>query len=637
MKKFSIFIMLLVFSTSMTNKTHANNDPFISPFSDVSSDHWAYDAIIHGFVQGIFNGYPDNTYKINNAITREEFAAIVERTDKLFNHHLGINELDEWQGPSPFVDVSSGEWFSQAINNGYKKGLWKGYENIFGKLTFGVGLKTTRGQAALVYYRDIIRISKLIEQIYNESIELEQPTSSFISFSDIPKWHSAEEAIKFLKFHEIISGFQDGTFLPDAPITRAELSVMNRNFFEFINKEINRLISNKGDVAFVTSISLSGNINSLKTADNFCGTIAEQSGLGSNYKAWLSSDSESPSTRFSKGSAPYITTRLTTIAKDWNDLIDGTLQNPIQYDENGLDVSQNTFSDEKTKTILKLVIASHNITSENKISDKLLLGLGKIAEFEENFVWTGSNFNGEATNDPNKNCNNWNTESSDYVGQVGDLRGTNSMWSKFGYYITPTSCNQKHRLYCFEQSEEKDDPKISEQVKGLKKTAFITSEGYQGNLQGVLGADKICQEHAKNAGLLGEYISTLLPNISDEISNPAINERLAEHKVGPDYNPDIVYVNTQGKLIADGDYYDLISYQHATTEKVMNEKYDYYDEYGIPIPTEKKLVWGGIGSRTPLGNNCNNWTSSNGDHSGAVNELNFYSCSSEIRLSCVEK
>lgn len=49
------------------------------PFSDVPTDHWAYDAIEQLQSEGIVEGYPDGTFKGNRAFTRYEMAMVVAR------------------------------------------------------------------------------------------------------------------------------------------------------------------------------------------------------------------------------------------------------------------------------------------------------------------------------------------------------------------------------------------------------------------------------------------------------------------------------------------------------------------------------------------------------------------------------
>jgi len=72
MKKLTITIaLLLVVAFAMPT--------FAQSFSDVPSDHWAYDAINKLVAAGIVEGYPDGEYKGDQNMTRYEMAVMVSR------------------------------------------------------------------------------------------------------------------------------------------------------------------------------------------------------------------------------------------------------------------------------------------------------------------------------------------------------------------------------------------------------------------------------------------------------------------------------------------------------------------------------------------------------------------------------
>ena len=50
-----------------------------NPFSDVSTDDWAYQAVSDLSDQGVVEGYPDGTFKGERNITRYELAQIIAR------------------------------------------------------------------------------------------------------------------------------------------------------------------------------------------------------------------------------------------------------------------------------------------------------------------------------------------------------------------------------------------------------------------------------------------------------------------------------------------------------------------------------------------------------------------------------
>ena len=71
-KKFTFVIaMLLVVALAMPSSA--------AVFTDVSTDHWAYEAVNKLVAAGIIEGYPDGTFKGDKGVTRYEVAMMVDR------------------------------------------------------------------------------------------------------------------------------------------------------------------------------------------------------------------------------------------------------------------------------------------------------------------------------------------------------------------------------------------------------------------------------------------------------------------------------------------------------------------------------------------------------------------------------
>lgn len=77
---------------------------------------------------------------------------------------------------------------------------------------------------------------------------------------------------------------------------------------------------------------------SLADADGICQQLATDAGLSGTYKAWLSDEFESPSSRFSQSAAPYVLTDGTLVAAGWSDLTDCTNPNCLHHT---IDLDQN--------------------------------------------------------------------------------------------------------------------------------------------------------------------------------------------------------------------------------------------------------------------------------------------------------
>ena len=144
-------------------------------------------------------GYPDGTFRPNANITRAEAAAMISR--------LKGYSLNDTTAPG-FKDSKVG-WFKAAINAVFKNGIMKGYEDG----NFRPNDKITRAEFA-----------QMIKNI-------DKSNSAVATFKDV-KGHWAEDAINQAFGNGRISGYPDGTFRPDAPITRAEAVKIANSLFE---------------------------------------------------------------------------------------------------------------------------------------------------------------------------------------------------------------------------------------------------------------------------------------------------------------------------------------------------------------------------------------------------------------------
>jgi hypothetical protein len=161
-------------------------------------------------------------------------------------------------------------------------------------------------------------------------------------------------------------------------------------------------------LAFLSSSTHFGDLGGLTGADAICQGLADAAGLPGRYKAWLSDDTGSPSTRFMQATVPYRLTTGTKIAGNWADLTSGTLDAPLDVTETGGTA-------------------------------------GRV-------VWTNTNADG--TVQDFQDCGNWLTGTSAETGNFGDVNGTNHEWTAFGRRSCgppPPTIDPLH-LYCFQQS-----------------------------------------------------------------------------------------------------------------------------------------------------------------------------------------
>ena len=149
-------------------------------------------------------GYPDGTFKPQDNVTRAE-AAQMFATLLNGGTNFGTSSMTK------FSDAND-DWYSKAINYVVAKNLISGYPNG----TFKPNESITRAEFA---------------QMISGYVKNEKKTSS--DFQDV-KDHWAKDAIDKLYGNKNVNGYPDGSFKPNAKITRAEAvtilnSVFNRN------------------------------------------------------------------------------------------------------------------------------------------------------------------------------------------------------------------------------------------------------------------------------------------------------------------------------------------------------------------------------------------------------------------------
>ncbi|MBD2103602.1 S-layer homology domain-containing protein [Leptolyngbya sp. FACHB-261] len=98
--------------------------PAVSSFSDVPTDYWARSFIDALAVRNIITGFPDGTFRPNQAVTRAEYASILERA-------FGTSASSPTgQGTArSFKDVPSNHWAANAIREADQTQFLKGYPN----------------------------------------------------------------------------------------------------------------------------------------------------------------------------------------------------------------------------------------------------------------------------------------------------------------------------------------------------------------------------------------------------------------------------------------------------------------------------------------------------------------------------
>ena len=181
-----LFAFALVFSAFALSASAAG-------FKDLKQSHRFYDEMRFLEAQGIINGYPDNTFRPDDRVTRGAAAIMIGRT-------LGLNGK---QRATKFPDVGRNQAASGYIASAVEKGIIQGY----GDGTYRPNETVTRGQMAIFLSR---------------AFKLKEEAST--SFKDVGPNMAAYTHVKRILAENITQGYEDGTYRPNIGISRAQFS-----------------------------------------------------------------------------------------------------------------------------------------------------------------------------------------------------------------------------------------------------------------------------------------------------------------------------------------------------------------------------------------------------------------------------
>lgn len=172
---------------------------------------WAEDEVLRLLALGAVSGYEDGTFRPDRLVTRAEWA-------KLLVGSLGLALPDEATAQADltaaFVDAASipawaGPYVVVAVARGYLEGV-----PASGGLAFLPGAAVRRDEATLALAR-VLEADGLA------------PPADGLPFRDapaIPLW--ARYGVAEASAVGLVTGYPDGTFRPDAPLTRAQAAVV---------------------------------------------------------------------------------------------------------------------------------------------------------------------------------------------------------------------------------------------------------------------------------------------------------------------------------------------------------------------------------------------------------------------------
>ncbi|MBE6685990.1 MAG: hypothetical protein E7591_02050 [Ruminococcaceae bacterium] len=177
---------------------------YLLPFKDVLKTDWYYKSLDYCYNNSYITGTSRTEFSPSLTCTREQFLTVLARVMKA--------DLSLYEEASSFTDVIPGEWYSAAVEWGYKNNITQG----IGEGIFGIGEPVTRQQIAVL-------LSNL-----HEKGEQTEDLSRFSDAEDISDW--AQEGMKWAVAEGIMSGTSKGTLEPKRVAKRTELCQMIYNY-----------------------------------------------------------------------------------------------------------------------------------------------------------------------------------------------------------------------------------------------------------------------------------------------------------------------------------------------------------------------------------------------------------------------
>jgi len=187
-------------------------------FRDVPAQHWASNAITQVQRQGFIGGFPDQTFRPDQLITRGQAITAIAQGLRLAPapSNLLSSYQDRAQIPSYATDAIAAATQQKLVVNHPRPDQLRPLDPI------------TRGDVTTLIYQGLVAQGKASPLQGHATVQAEIPQGSF---PDIQR-HWAEVFIQGLLNRNLIRGYDDGTFRPDRPMTRAQFAAVIQSAFQ---------------------------------------------------------------------------------------------------------------------------------------------------------------------------------------------------------------------------------------------------------------------------------------------------------------------------------------------------------------------------------------------------------------------
>ena len=205
MKKRLSLLLALVFCLGLVPFASADN----SPFSDVPSDHWAYDAVMETYNDGVMTGTATGVFSPSSKLSMNQFFTVLTRA--FYNDDV-VNST--WEGA----------WPNQNLDAAEKHNLFNGIVSWRGDM------EVTREIMAQMMYNVMI----------DKGIVLPSAEELAGTISNIPDNSSVDDAfqtaVATCYYWDLLSGTDPGgSFSPKGLINRAQAAVIYTRLKKAVN------------------------------------------------------------------------------------------------------------------------------------------------------------------------------------------------------------------------------------------------------------------------------------------------------------------------------------------------------------------------------------------------------------------
>lgn len=172
----------------------------VESFSDLAVSHPNYTAIMDLKTRGIISGYPDGTFRPEQAVNRVEALKII----------LNAANIDSGTAirKAAFSDISQTEWYAPYLNKAYDLGIVEGYIDGTFRPTQTLNL--------------VENLKMLLEAYKTDMSVVTQPASNMFADAFADQWYA--KYVEYAKEKKLIVADSENNVYPGQGMTRGKLA-----------------------------------------------------------------------------------------------------------------------------------------------------------------------------------------------------------------------------------------------------------------------------------------------------------------------------------------------------------------------------------------------------------------------------